>query len=413
MAGTNPVFCPPAQAASADSATGELRGVVHSSMSELPRDAFSRLDGGSKTLWDYCCATERMSSRHFTYGAVAVYDGRELVAAAPMFRVDYRLDEPLGPHLRAIGEWLHHRAPSWITMPVIGLGSPVLDECPIAISPIVDGARRREGFAALIDTLEQHAAGEGVRVVALKDVTAADRVWCDPVLGAHRYSAIPAPPIAKLELPFACLDDYLASLSPKMRQDLRRKMRQAAGVRIEYRDTIDGLEQQIEALYRATRDHRKASFDVFDELPGGYFREIMAGLHGAARLQLMWIGTQLGGFNLFIDEPHRISGKFLGLDYRLARTHNLYFVNWTEMVGYAIARGRPQLHVGVSSYGLKARLGCRLHRSWVYCRHTGAVRGPLFRLLTPYAAFDRMDPELCALGDAAPYAEPAPLQTTG
>jgi predicted N-acyltransferase len=298
-------------------------------------------------------------------------------------------------------------------MPIIGLGSPVLDECPIAV-PIEAGAEfRRDCFRVLLATLEQHADDNGVRVLALKDVTDTDRVWANTVLGELHYAAIPAPPIAKLALPFKSEDEYLASLSPKMRQDLRRKMRQASAVRIEYRDSIEGLDNEIDAFYRATRDHRKASFDAFDELPGGYFREVMHALGGTARLQLMWIGDDLGGFNLFIETPDRIDGKFLGLDYRFAREHNLYFVNWMEMVRYAIARGIPQLHVGSSAYGLKVRLGCKLHRSWVYVRHTGLVRGPLFRLLSPYAAFDRMDPDLIALGDEAPYAEPELRPATG
>lgn len=364
-------------------------------------------------MWDYCCAIEHMSSRDFTFGAVAAYLDNELVAASPTFRVNYRLDQPLGTHFRAIGNWLDRHAPSWITMPINGLGSPVLDECPIAITPAADAEFRRDCFISILETLEEHADDSDVRVLALKDVTGTDHLWCHTVLSERHYTAIPAPPTAKLQLPFKNEDEYLASLSPKMRQDLRRKMRRASAVRIEYRDSIEGLETEIEAFYRATRDHRKASFDTFDELPGGYFREVMRALGGTARLQLMWIGNDLGGFNLFIETPDRIDGKFLGLDYRFAREHNLYFVNWMEMVRYAIAHGIPQLHVGSAAYGLKVRLGCKLHRSWVYVRHTGIVRGPLFRLLSPYAAFDRMDPDLVALGDAAPYAEPEPRRAPG
>jgi hypothetical protein len=80
------------------------------------------------------------------------------------------------------------------------------------------------------------------------------------------------------------------------------------------------------------------------------------------------------------------------------------------MVRYCIEHGLRALQVGQTSYLLKARLGCKLHRSWIYCRHTGPVRGPIFRFLAPYAAFDRMDPDLRELGDAAPYA--AAEQTT-
>jgi predicted N-acyltransferase len=226
------------------------------------------------------------------------------------------------------------------------------------------------------------------------------------VLQSARFSAIPSLPVATLDIPFRSLDEYLASLPPKMRQDLRRKLRQSACVRIEYRDTLDGIEDEIVHLYTQTRANRKASYDAFDELPDGYFREVMSGLGGQARLLLLWVGDTLAGFNLFILERDCVVGRYLGLRYPLARDHNLYFVNWLTMVSFCIEHGFRTMQVGQTSYTLKAKLGCRLHRSWIYCKHTGLFGGALFRLLSPYAAFDRMDPDLRNLGGDAPYADP-------
>ena len=134
--------------------------------------------------------------------------------------------------------------------------------------------------------------------------------------------------------------------------------------------------------------------------------EVMSGLGGQARLLLLWVGDTLAGFNLFILERDRVVGRYLGLRYPLAREHNLYFVNWLTMVSFCIEHGYRTLQVGQTSYTLKAKLGCKLHRSWIYCKHTGLFRGALFRLLSPYAAFDRMDPDLRNLGGDAPYADP-------
>jgi hypothetical protein len=159
------------------------------------------------------------------------------------------------------------------------------------------------------------------------------------------------------------------------------------------------------SLYAATRANRKASYGAFDELPRGYFRELMAVLGGGARLQLLWIADTLAAFNLFIVEGDRVLGKYLGMRYPLAREHSLYFANWMAMIRYCIENHYRELNVGQTSYALKVRLGCRLRRSWIYVKHTGLVRGPLFRLLAPYAAFDRIDPYLRQLGKAGAYAE--------
>ena len=387
-------------------ALSALNARVHASVREIPRDAWARLFGNCAASWDYAAASERMAALGFTFGAIGTYEGDTLIGAVPMFRLDYRLDQPLGPTFKAIGGWLDRHAPSWITMPVLGLGSPLSDQCEMGFMPGLDETRRRAVFSALLDAMLRHATTERIRVLVLKDLTDADQAWCAGDLAASSFSPIPSLPVATLDLAFASTDAYIASLLPKMRQDLRRKLRQSAAVRIEYRDTIEGLEDEIAALYAATHAHRKTSYDSFDDVPRDYFQQVMATAGGSARLQLMWVGVTLGGFNLFIVDRDRVIGKYLGLRYPLSREHNLYFVNWIEMVRYCIEHGHRTLHVGQSSYALKVRLGCKLHRSWVYCRHTGLVRGPLFRVLSQYAAFDRMDPDLRALGAEAPYADP-------
>ncbi len=382
---------------------------AHASIQEIPRDAWISLFPENDHCWDYYAAAERMSARGFTFGAIGVYAGDALVGAVPMFRVEYRLDAPFGASFRAIGGWLHQHAPSLITMPVLGLGSPIADECQFGLLPGLGNEQRRAVLEALLGALSDHAAVTGVRVLVLKDVTDVDRVWAASALQSEGFSAIPSLPVATLHLPFANLDEYLASLPSKTRQDLRRKLRQSSSrVRIEYRASLEGIEDEIVRLYRQTRSHRKVSYDGFDELPGGYFREVMASLGGRARLLLLWVGDTLAGFNLFTLERNRVVGRYLGLRYPMAREHNLYFVNWLTMVSYCIEHGYRALQVGQTAYTLKVKLGCTLNRSWIYCKHTGVLRGSVFRLLSPYAAFDRMDPDLRHLGDDARYTDPFP-----
>lgn len=380
---------------------------VHSTIAEIPRAEWLSLFPHSPKSWDYYRAIEAIPDYCFKFGAVTVRRGGVLVGAAPLFQVDYRLDQPFGNSLRGVGGWLDRHLPSWINMPIVGLGSPLSEECHIGLVADAGTTQRLEVLRALLQAVAEHAAGIGTRVLALKDVREADRaVWAEE-LAAAGYSQITSLPVARLSLPFDSFDDYLASLSPKMRQDLRRKLRQSADIRVEYRDSLNGIEAETEEMVAATRARRKTSYDTFDEIPRGYFRAVMDGLGGAARLQLLWDGDTLGAVNLFIDEGERVSGKFVGMRYPIARERNLYFLNWVEMIRYCIANAKRELNVGQASYALKVRFGCKLHRSYIYHQHTGVVRGPVFRMLSPYAAFDRMDADLKALGDDAPYAIPA------
>jgi predicted N-acyltransferase len=387
-------------------APSKLSHRVHASVTDIPREAWIRLYPSALHTWDFYRAAERMPAHGFSFSAVTVHEGDDLIAAAPVFRVEYRVDSALGDGFRKAGDWLERQASSMIIMPVLGLGSPLTDECEIGWDPELDANERAAAMGALVEGLADHAAETGVRVLVVKDLRDADRVWAEPVLEERGLSRVPSLPVAKLDLPFDNLDGYLASLSPKMRSDLRRKQRQSHELSTEFRDDIRGLEDEIEALYRQTRERRKASYDLFDELPQGYFREVVSGLGGRAKVLLIWLGSKLVGFNLFIVERDRVVGKHMGMRYPEARDLNVYFVNWLAMVRWCIEQGIRSIQVGQSSYVLKARLGCTLERSWIYARHTGLVRGPLFRMLAPLAAFDRFDPDLRLLGEKAPYAEP-------
>lgn len=386
----------------ATSPSAGLTGRYHERISEIDREAWDMLFGVSAEGFDYFNAIEQTTSEAFTYGAIAVYAGRTLVAAAPMFSIDYRLDTSLGENLKSLTTWIAQSFPMAFRVPVMGLGSPMTEECPIGIAPGLSPQHRLQALGQLLATLQEAAAARGARVLALKDVTDSDAHWMHEVLGAAGYARMASLPVATLALPYAHEDGYLASLTPKVRTDLRRKMRLAKDVTIEFRDDIGDIHDELVALYQETRANRKASYEAFDEIPEGYFREVMHHCP-SARIMLCRVDGKIASFNLFFEEPGRVIGKFIGMNYALARQHNLYFVNWMSMVRYCIERGIGELQTGQTTYQLKMRLGCTLKRSWVYFRHRNSALNAVFHAVGPRVGLDKADPDLKALGDKAVY----------
>jgi predicted N-acyltransferase len=337
---------------------------------------------------------------------MGVYAGDTLLAAAPLFRTDYRLDLSLEGSLKPAGEWLHKNARKFVVVPVLGMGSPLTEECPIGLAPELSASARLAAFDALLQGMDALAGAEKIPLLALKDVTDRDAAWAHGPLQQAGFTRVATLPLATLHLPFTNEDEYLASLSASMRSDLRKKMRRAANVKIEIRDTIDGIEGEIIELFDETKANRKADYGAFDDVPANYFREVMQAMPGRAQLMLARVDGRLASFNIFLIEPDRVIGKYVGMRYALAREHNLYFVNWMTTARLCMERGIPWLQTGHTSYKQKVRLGCRLKRSWVYFRYRNALINPLFKLFGPMMAFDAMDPDLQALGAEAPYLEP-------
>jgi hypothetical protein len=385
---------------------GQPIAVRHlTSITGLPREDWDRLFPGRAEGWDYFRACEQAAPEGFQASAMAAYAGAALVAAVPLFRTDYRLDLSLEGPLKPVVEWIHRSAPKLVALPVLGMGSPLTEECLIGFQPGIKEHDRIAAFEALLRGMNDHAAENKIPLLALKDVMDRDATWANGLLKKQGFTGVATLPVATLHLPFSSEDEYLASLSSSMRSDLRKKMRRANKVKFEFRDSIADIEDEIAALFEETRANSKVDYGSFDEVPATYFREVMRNCHGKAHVMLGTIDDKLISFNISLTEPDRLLAKYIGMRYPDAREHNLYFLNWMAMVRYCIERGIPWMQAGHTSYRQKARLGCKLKRSWIYFKHRNMLINPLFKGFGPMMAFDQMDPDLQALGDDAPYLE--------
>ncbi|MDX2205435.1 MAG: hypothetical protein NW223_21985 [Hyphomicrobiaceae bacterium] len=375
---------------------------VYASIGQLSRERWTALFPDDAEGWDYYLACEASPPPAFSFSAVGVHRGGELVAAAPVFRLSYRLDTPMQGAWASLGEWLNRYVPRLVNLPVMGLGSPLADRCHLGFSPRLRTDEKAAAMRALLAALDAHAAREGVPILAVKDLAERDLAGADAALADARFTRVPSLPVAVLDLPFASEEAYLASLSPATRKDIRRKLKTAANVRVEIRTSIAGIESDIVSLYDETRAQSGFDYGDFERLAPLYFRRVTEGLEGRAAVVLYWHGEDLIGFNLLLLEPDRIIDKFIGMRYPQARDHNLYVLSWMNNVRLCLARGIRQMQTGQTAYSSKLRFGSRLEGSWVYFKHRGRVINRLFRTFGPLMAFDKMDPDLAARAKRKP-----------
>ena len=131
-------------------------------------------------------------------------------------------------------------------------------------------------------------------------------------------------------------------------------------------------------------------------MPPDYFARVSEALGEQALFILYWVGTTLAAFNLLLIERERVIDKFLGMRYPLAREHNLYALSWMTNVRYCLAHGISRLQSGQTAYASKLRFGSRLVPSAIYFRHRQGMLNWVLKSVSPYLAFDRLDPDLKA-----------------
>ena len=306
---------------------------VHASVAEVDRSDWQRLLPGEPESWDYYRVVEQAPPPNFQLGAISVHRNGEIVAAAPLFRVAYRIDTPLQGALRVAGQWVFERFPRLVSLPVLGVGSPSSDTCSIGFAPELDADQRNAVFSALLAKLEEIAETEKSALVAIKSID--DSVDAlEPALLARRFRKVTSVPLVMLDLqPFATFDDYMASLPAKTRGYFKRKLRAATKVRSEYVTSLAGLEAQVFDLFQGTLGQSKVDYGDFEQLTPGYFSRVMDTLGEGVQCQLWWHGDELVGFQMSLVGEKRIVTKHIGMKYPQARELNLYFLAWLDISG--------------------------------------------------------------------------------
>ncbi len=384
-----------------------MQAIVAHSIGAFARDEWDRLFPGELEDWSYYRAIEGSRLPGFDWLYFAVRDNGELLAAVPAFVTDYRLDTTLTGPLRRLTGAVARVVPRLLRQRLLSLGSPIGEVCHLGFAAGVDRSAQARLLDILFYKVEKYARRSGISMLAAKDAaTAQDDVWA-AAAATHRLRRQPSLPTAVLDIRFDSLEGYLATLSHATRRDLRRKLKASAAIRVEWRQNIDDILDEVMRLYRATLAH--AAF-TFEELTPEFFSGVLRELGPRASCATYWLDDRLVAFNLVLHDGELLLDKFLGMDYAFARRYNLYYLTWLNNVGYCILHGLTRYQSGQGLHREKLRLGSRLSANWLWYRHRNRVFDTVFAAFERLFRLDRNDPELAALlpsPAAAPSAPPA------
>lgn len=372
--------------------------VVATSIEIFPAAEWNRLFPGELENWAYYHAVERSQLPGFHWLYFGVRERGILTAAVPAFVTDYRLDTTVTGALRTVIGFVRRIFPGFLRQRMLAFGSPVAETCHLGFDARTNHVDHQRLLNFIFEHAELAAKSERAAMIAVKDASAAQNDLWNDTARSHRLRRQPGLPTAMLTVNFASVDDYLKSLSHATRKDMRRKLKSSAEIRVEWRDDIDDILDDVMRLYAATR--QRAEYE-FEELTRDYFRDVLAEARPRARCSTFWIEGKLVAFNLLLHDERRLIDKFLGMDYAVAREHNLYFYTWLENVRYCIAHGIRVYQSGQGMHHEKIRLGSRLSANWLWYRHRNRFIDGVLAQLEPLARLDRNDPALTML-DADP-----------
>jgi predicted N-acyltransferase len=354
-------------------------------LASVDRDAWNALFPGEVEDYDYLRAVEAAGLDGFAYRYVLLEEDGRLLAAAPAFLTDYPLETTVDGPAKGIVQAIGAVAPGLTTLRLACLGSPCTEAARIGLaSDVVDDAARGALTAQLLSAFEDAARKARCGLLGVKDVAAPEAPAWDAGLRAAGYCAMPGLPTADLSVDFDSIDAYLARLSSATRKDMRRKLRASAHVRVEVRRDIDGLEEQVMALYAATRARGDLQFET---LTAAYFTGVLSRMGPRAACVLFFVDDELLAANLVLIGDDLLLDKFFCMDAR-GRAHNLYFLSWFSNLCLCFEYGLGRYRSGQAAYANKLRLGSQLTPTSMYFRHRNPLLNRILRGLAPMLAPD-------------------------
>ncbi|MEO6967284.1 MAG: peptidogalycan biosysnthesis protein [Rhodanobacteraceae bacterium] len=356
--------------------------------SQWNRLVFGNGSSGELEDWSYYHAVERAGLPDFGYVYFAIRDGARLLAAAPAFLTDYRLDTTVQGALKRVTETAAKVFPRLLRIPMLALGSPATERCSVGFDPDATLSQRAQWLGMILDKMEAIAARDKLGMLAIKDAAADnDGLWrrACPRRGLRPLPGLPG---AALVLPYRDLDGYLASLGAATRKDLRRKLRAASGLTIAWRTDLEGIRDEVQRLYRATLEHSEFRFE---ELTPAYFDNVLRDMPGRAYCVTYSENDSLLAFNLVLCDHERLLDKFLGMDYTAMDRYNLYHASWLENVRHCIAHDISVYESGQGLHSEKLRLGGTLSANTLWYRHRNRFLDGVFARIDRLARVDRFD----------------------
>jgi hypothetical protein len=253
---------------------------------------------------------------------------------------------------------------------------------------------------ALREVLQPVANALQARMVVLKDFPRSYRTPLRHLLKAG-YARVPSMPGSRLELDFKDFDEYLTKkLSHKTRKNLRLKYRKAAAGAALAMEVVTDIEPFIDEVFPLYQQVLERSNYKFEELTKAYFVQLGRRMNDRAIFFIWRENGQAVAFSSCVRHEGVLRDHYIGLDYRVALKHHLYFVTFRDIVTWALKNGCHSYYSAPLNYEPKYHLRHDLAPLDLYVRTSWAWLNPLFRVIVPFLEPTRYDPMIRRFANA-------------
>jgi hypothetical protein len=318
-------------------------------------------------------------------------------AIQPFLMVNQDLVTGMPQAIRRIMDRIRQRLPSTLVMRMLmvgcsaGEGHLVRDQSTGSVEWVAQ---------ALSEALHPVARGFKAAMIVLKDFPKTYRKSLRPMRRSG-YARVPSMPGSRLDLNFKDFEDYLQTkLSHKTRKNLRSKYRKAAAGPVVEMEVVSDIEPHIDELFPLYRQVLERSQYKFEELTKSYFVQVSRRMGERAFFFIWRQNGRAVAFSSCAGHEGVLRDHYIGLDYKVALDHHLYFVTFRDIITWAIENKYHTYYSAPLNYEPKYHLRHDLVPLDLYVRTAWDWINPLFRFVVPYLEPTRYDPMIRRFANA-------------
>lgn len=259
----------------------------------------------------------------------------------------------------------------------------VSGEHGMAFSP---AANKLEVIDALADVIYRIGTIEKLRgriaAILIKDFYASSLDYARE-LEEYKYHDFLVEPNMIVQIKWNSFEEYLNSMSKKYRNRAKGILKKGEGIERKNFDAaaIMANADKIQKLYDNV--HQKADFSLVS-LTIPYFAELKRTLADDFIFTAYYHGTDLIGFRTSLILMDAIEAHFIGLNYEVNKTLELYQNMLYDYVQEAIQNNKNKLFLGRTASEIKSTVGAEAHQLTCYIRHRNSLSN---RIIKPFVDF--------------------------
>ena len=331
-----------------------------------------------EAAWDECFGRESVLRSYALHQAVenahldhvethylSGRDGDGVACVVPCFAFKLSLVAVASPWLQHIVNPIRKVIPGFLTTRLFVVGSAISNgDDLLGIKNLADESFwNAERLTSVFDEIRRQAKALGIGFVVIKEPGKATadilRARLEP-----QFFFVESLPTMILQLPAKERGGYFGSINTHYRSKLKKRKAVCAENDVTWRVVADssGRAADIHRLYQEVVDH---SDSVFERLNQDFFEEVERMPGGDAFYVLG--SKQVEGTDhlvacelVFCDRDRgTLHPVYSGFDYRFKRDTNVYFNMFYHVIEEAERRGFSRVHLGQTSYEIKAELGAK------------------------------------------------------